>query len=128
MIFHGKQSGEPLKALMCQSFVGIDVLGGHRKDYPVSSSLKSREYCAYGIPMITSSPIDFLPKDSPYQFLAPYDDSPVDMEAFVRFYHSVYDGKDSNVVAKEIRAYGEARCDMKMTMKPVADWVNSNVK
>ena len=46
VIFHGKQSGEPLKALMRQSFVGIDVLGGHRKDYPVSSSLKSREYCA----------------------------------------------------------------------------------
>ena len=126
VIFHGKQSGEPLKELMRQSFVGIDVLGGHRKDYPVSSSLKSREYCAWGIPMITSSPIDFLPKDSPYQFLAPYDDSPVDMEAFVRFYHSVYDGKDCNEVANEIRAFAEARCDMNMTMKPVADWLKEN--
>ena len=73
--------------------------------------------------MITSSPIDFLPKDSPYQFLAPYDDSPVDIEAVVRFYHSVYDGKDCNAVAKEIRAYAEARSDMSMTMKPVADWL-----
>lgn len=123
VIFHGKQSGDSLDALMRQSFVGIDVLGGHRKDYPVSSSLKSREYCAYGIPILTSSPIDFLSKDSPYQFLAPYNDSPIDIEAFVRFYHSVYDGKDCNNVAKEIRAYAEARCDMKMTMKPVADWL-----
>ena len=46
VIFHGKQSGEPLTELLKQSFIGIDVLGGHRKDYPVSSSLKSREYCA----------------------------------------------------------------------------------
>ena len=72
---------------------------------------------------ITSSPIDFLPEDSPYQFLAPYDDSPVDMEAIVRFYHSVYGKKDCNEVAQEIRAYAEAHCDMKITMKPVADWL-----
>jgi hypothetical protein len=126
VIFHGMQSGEPLKTLMQQCFLGIDVLGGHRKDYPVSSSLKSREYCAYGIPIITSSPIDFLPKDSPYQFLAPYDDSPVDMEGVVRFYHSVYDGKDCNKVAADIRAFAEACCDMKITMKPVADWLKKN--
>ena len=76
--------------------------------------------------MITSSPIDFLPKDSPYQFLAPYDDSPVDMEAFVRFYHAVYDGKDCNEVAKEIRAYAETRYDMNITMKPAADWLRGD--
>ena len=126
VIFHGMQSGEPLKALLQQSFLGIDVLGGHRKNYPVSSSLKSREYCAYGIPVITSSPIDFFPKDSPYQFLAPYDDSPVDMEAVVQYYHSVYGGKDCNKVAADIRAFAEALCDMKITMKPVADWLKKN--
>ncbi len=123
VIFHGKQSGEALKALMKQSFLGIDVLGGHRKDYPISSSLKSREYCAYGLPIITSSPVDFLPKESPHQFLAPYDDSPVDMEAVVSYYHSVYDNRDCNDIAAEIRAYAEARCDMSITMKPVADWL-----
>ena len=123
VVFHGKQSGEALRALLEQSFLGIDVLGGHRKNYPVSSSLKSREYCAYGMPVITSSPVDFLPEDSPYQLLAPYDDSPVDMEAVVRFYHAVYDGRDCNDVAREIRAYAEARCDMSITMKPVADWL-----
>ena len=48
------------------------------------------------------------------------------MEAFVRFYHSVYDGKDCNEVAKDIRAFAEARCDMSMTMKPVVDWLKSN--
>ena len=126
VIFHGKQSGEPLKALMRQSFIGIDVLGGHRKDYPVSSSLKSREYCAYGIPMITSSRIDFLPKDSPYQFLAPYDDSPINIEAVTQFYDSLYARNDCNAVAKTIRNYAEACCDMSITMKPVADWLKEN--
>lgn len=44
----------------------------------------------------------------------------------MRYYHSVYDGKDCNAVAKEIRSYAEARCDMSMTMKPVADWLKEN--
>lgn len=123
VIFHGKQSGEQLKVLMSQSFVGIDVLGGHRKGYPVSSSLKSREYCAYGIPVITSSPIDFLPKDSPYQFLVPYNDAPVEVESLLKYYHSIYDGKDCKQVAEEIRTYAQARCDMSMTMKPVVDYL-----
>ena len=126
VLFHGLQAGEQLKNLMMQSVIGIDVLGGHRKDYPVSSSLKSREYCAYGIPVITSSPIDFMPEDSPYQCLMPYDDSPVDMEKVIQFYHSLYDDGDINSLSQEIRAFAEERCDMRITMKPVADWLLSS--
>lgn len=128
VIFHGKQSGEPLKALLKESFLGIDVLGGHRKNYPISSSLKSREYFAYGMPLITSSPVDFLPNDYPFQMIVPYDDSPIDMESMVRFYHGIFDGKDCNQVATEIRRYAEEQCDMKITMKPVADWLLSGEK
>ena len=126
VIFHGKLSGEPLEELMRQSALGIDVLGGHRKDYPVSSSMKSREYCAYGIPVITSSPIDFMPEDSPYQCLMPYDDSPVDIEKMIRFYHSLYDNGDVNKLSAKIRSFAEERCDMRITMKPVADWLLSS--
>lgn len=126
VIFHGKMSGNPLKELMKQCFIGLDVLGGHRKNYPVSSSLKSREYFAYGIPMITSSPIDFLPYDSQYQHLVPYDDSPVDIQKVLEYYHSFYDGKDCNVIAKAMREYGKQKCDMSITMKPVAEYLNSN--
>ena len=123
VIFHGKMSGEPLKELMATCFLGLDVLGGHRKDYPVSSSLKSREYFAYGIPMITSSPIDFLPEDSQYQYLVPYDDSTVNIERMLKYYHSFYDGKDCNEIAQEMREYGRSQCDMSITMKPVAEWL-----
>lgn len=127
VIFHGRQSGVPLQSLMAQCFLGIDVLGGHRKNYPVSSSLKSREYSAYGIPIITASRIDFLPKNSKYQFLVPYDDSAVDIEAVIKFYHSVYDGEKCGVVAKNIRTFAEACCDMNITMKPVVDWLTDTI-
>lgn len=126
VVFYGRMSGEPLKEVFEKSLMGIDVLGGHRKDYPVSSSLKSREYAAYGLPVITSSPIDYLPEDYPYQFLAPYDDSPLDMQAVLEFYHGIYDSNDCDAIAKEIREYAIARCDMSIAMKPVADWLMEN--
>lgn len=123
VIFYGRMSGEPLKQMFAKCALGLDVLGGHRKNYPVSSSLKSREYCAYGMPMITSSPVDFMQKDCPWQLLVPYDDSHVDMQRVVDFYHRTYDGKDPGDVANQIRNYAKEKCDMNVTMKPVAEWL-----
>lgn len=126
VVLHDSLYGEDLKELYKECLVGIDILGGHRKNYPVSSTLKSREYAAYGLPMVTSSPIDYMPKDYPYQFLATYDDRPVDIKALLHWYHAMYDYKDCNEVAKEIRDYAISRCDMKVTMQPVLDYLFEN--
>lgn len=123
VILHGRMSGAPLKEMYEKCSLGIDILGGHRKDYPVSSTLKSREYSAYGLPLITSSPVDFMEKDNPYQLLVPYDDSPVEIQAVVDFYHRTYDGNDPAQVAANIRAGAQDKCDMCVTMKPVAQWL-----
>ncbi len=124
VIFHGRQSGEALKALYAQCYLGVDVLGGHRKNYPISSSLKSREYAAYGLPILTASPVDYLPKESPYQLLVPYDDSPVDVPTVLVYYHK--NCADANRTAAGIRAAAMERCDMSVTMKPATDWLSQN--
>lgn len=123
VIFHGKLSGETLKEIYRICLLGIDFLGGHRKNFPISSSLKSREYGAYGLPFITSSPVDYLPKDYEYQLILPYDDSPVDIQMVINFYHSIYDKEPCGEVATRIRNYAQERCDMSVTMKPVAEWI-----
>ena len=126
VILHGKMFGRELDALYEESFLGLDVLGGHRKKYPISSSLKSREYGAWGMPIITSSPVDYLPRDSKYQFVAPYDDSPLDFEAISKYYHSLFDGTDCNALAREIRENAQKHCDMPSTMQPIIDWILKN--
>lgn len=123
VVFHGRQSGEALKALYARAYLGVDVLGGHRKDYPVSGSLKSREYAAYGLPILTASPVDYLPERYPYQMIAPYDDSPIDVPALLRFYHEIYDKNDGSTVSGAIRAFAEERCGMAVTMRPAADYI-----
>ncbi len=125
VILHGSMHGEALRELYSKAAIGIDVLGGHRKNYPISSSLKSREYCAYGLPILTSSPVDFMPEDYPYQMVAPYDDSPIDIEQLIEFYRRVYFKRNPSEIAAEIRFFAIQQCDMVITMKPVADWILS---
>lgn len=125
---HGRLYGGELDALYRQCTLGIDVLGGHRKDYPVSSSLKSREYAAWGLPLMTSSPVDYLPAGSPWQLVVPYDDSPVDISAVLRYHREIYDRSDANAVAEAIRSFAYDLCHMDAAMAPVIRWLSEECK
>lgn len=120
---HGRMSGASLAELYRLCTIGIDILGGHRKDYPVSSTLKSREYGAWGLPLITSSPVDFMDPDCPWQLLVPYDDSPVDISAVLDYYHGIYSGGDPDAVAEAIRDFAYGKCHMPITMEPVGRYL-----
>ena len=121
---HGRMYGEALEELYRLCTIGIDILGGHRKDFPVSSTLKSREYGAWGLPLVTSSPVDFMDMDCPWQHLVPYDDSPVDIDAMLRYYHKTYG--DADAVAGAIRAFAYDHCHMDTAMQPVAQYLLSD--
>lgn len=120
---HGRQYGESLDELYRLCTIGIDILGGHRKDYPVSSTLKSREYGAWGLPLVTSSPVDFMEPGCPWQLPVPYDDSPVDISAVLDYHRRVYAGGDPDAVAKAIRSFARSKCDMPITMEPVVRYL-----
>ena len=126
VIFHGPQYGEDLKELFAQCTLGVDVLGGYKADFTVSSSLKSREYAAYGLPILTAAPIDYQPEGYPYTLLIPNNPSPVDIPALLQFWHGIYDNCDVNQVSRQIRKEAVSRCDMGATMRPVLDWLQQN--
>lgn len=126
VIFHGKLFGDALYDIYQKCSIGIDVLGGFRIGYTISSSLKSREYAAYGMPLITASPVDYLPEDCPYQLILPNNDEPIDMQKVVAFFHELYDDQDSKSLASKIREYGIQRIDMHVTMEPILKYIESN--
>ena len=125
VILHGRMSGEHLEEIYKRSVMGVDILAGFRRQSEVSSTLKSREYAAWGLPIITASPVDYLPDDYKYLFFAPYDETPIDIEKLVKYYHEIYDNKSPDEIAKEIRDYAESKCDMSVTMQPVVDWLEN---
>lgn len=126
VVLHGQLHGIELSSLYCKSMMGIDVLGGHRKNYPISSSLKSREYGAWGLPIITSSPVDYLDRNSKYQFIAPYDDSPLDFEAITNYFQALTESRNIIELKNEIRNNAEEHCNMNATMAPVIKWIKEN--
>ena len=126
VIFHGKLFGDALYDIYQNCSIGIDVLGGYRIGYTISSSLKSREYAAYGMPLITASPVDYLPEDCPYQLILPNNDEPIDMQKVVAFFHELYDGQDIKQLTASIRDYGIQKIDMHVTMGPILKYIGSN--
>lgn len=126
VILYGRLADKELKDVYCKCLLGVNVLSGYSGSSPISSSLKSREYGAYGIPFFSSLAVDYLPEDYPFLLLVPHDDSPIDIQTLVDFYHNIYDDKDCNEIAEQIRSYALDRCDMHITMKPIIDWLLHN--
>lgn len=121
--FCGVMYGEKLDELYNKCTLAVEVLGGHRKDMQISSSLKGREYAAKGLPMITSMIIDIFENTNyPYLCKVSGDEKPINVSRMIEFHDKIYEGKSAQTVALEIRSYAERLCDMKVTMKPITDF------
>ena len=125
VLFHGMQFGENLFELMNNSDIAVCSLGCHRKNIFLSSELKSREYLASGLPIVSSTKIDVLPEDYKYCLYVPEDENPIDIHAIINFYTKITFNNDISHITKEIRQFAEEKCDMNITMKPVIDYINN---
>ena len=128
VIFHGQQTGELLDGIYNQCTLAIASLGLHRIGGTLGSFLKTREYLAKGLPMITGCDIDILDKEKfPYFLQFPSDESPIDIEKVIEFHDSVYleSGKTQEEIVDEIRDFAYRTCDMSVAMKPIIDYIKS---
>ena len=120
---YGFQTGANLEQLYDASDIAVASLGMHRADIYLASTLKTREYAAKGLPIVTSCKIDVFPDDWEYLLNVSADEAPVDINEIVRFYDRVYrNSTDEDTVAEQIRAYAQKRCDIFSTMMPVIDF------
>ena len=127
--FCGSRYGEELDLLYNKSMLAVECLGAHRKGLKLSSSLKSREYAAKGLPMITAVDIDvFCDGKYPYIYKFSEDEQPINIETVIQFYDSIYKDRDCNQIAEEIRTYAQKLCDMEVAMKPVIDVLKNDKK
>lgn len=117
-IFHGVQRGEALNAIYNYCDMGVESLGDFRNGVSVSSSLKSREYTAKGIPFITACESDVF-EGKEYVLKIPADETPVNINDVVKFYDKLYNGKNKEEVATMIRNSAEKCCDIVKTIEPV---------
>ena len=115
--FLGERYGNDLYASYHHADIGISTLAIHRKGLKDGASLKSREYCAAGLPFVLAyDDVDF-PDTFPYTFRIKADDSPVDIEELVEFQNRMR----RQEYIEAMRHYACTHLDWTIKLQPVID-------
>lgn len=125
VMLYGKKRKEELDEIYDLADIAVASLGMHRIKIYKASTLKTREYAAKGLPIITSCAIDFIPQDYKYQLLVPANESSIDIEKVTEFYSEIYAKDTKEKIHKNIRKLAEERCDMKIVLQPIIEYINS---
>ena len=113
VFLHGPKHGEELTAFFNKADICIASLARHRSGITKIKTLKNREYAVRGLPFVYSE-IDEDFEKMPYVMKAPADETPLDIEALLRFKsHCTIDPKS---IRESIR-----HLDWKVQMKRVLD-------
>lgn len=126
VVFHGELNQDELSDLYNKCTFAIESLGCHRKDLQVSSSIKSREYLAKGIPFVYSTPIDVIPEAFGYCLKAPEDESPLDFKRISAFHDYLYEIEDEADIITHIRNYAKDTVSIDEAMKAVISYIQED--
>ena len=116
VVFHGKKFGKELDDMFCQNNLALSCLGYHRAGLTVVSTLKAREYCARGIPFISSLPESALPVDLDFYALVESGENPVDIEEIIKYYKHIKAHPD---IPEKMRKYAEENLTWEKQLKKV---------
>lgn len=117
--FHGPLSGAALTEVMERCHIAISSLGLHR--FPNdTSTLKSREFCARGLPFAQGhADRDFV--NFPFSFPVPSDETPLDIGGLVAFSENLR--KRHPDYARDMRVFAETRLTWDAKLTPVVEAV-----
>jgi hypothetical protein len=85
IIFHDYLTGPELDKMFNTCHIAVGGMGFHRKNLKETSELKAREYCARGIPFISSGNDADFPTDFVFRYGVKPDESPLDMNEVIAF-------------------------------------------
>lgn len=127
VLFYGKIYGDQLSHIYDICDLALDAFGRYKTNNNISTSLKSREYLAKGLPIISGSKIDILSGiNYPYYLEFNGDDSIIPIESIIEFYDSIYINTQSKVeITENIRKFAYEVCDISFTMRNIINYINS---
>ena len=126
VIFYGFLTGKEIDEVYNISDLALDAFGRYKTNNKLSTSLKSREYLAKGLPIILGCETDIINSDFTYSIRYPNDDSIVDFNHIVDFYDRIYKKEDDKLeVSREIRNYAYNVCDISKTMGDIINYIKS---
>lgn len=118
VLFEGKRFGEKLDKLYNEANIAIGSLAPHRKGIFSGNSLKTREYCAKGIPFVMAKG-EPLFDNYKYTYVVPNDDSTIDIEKICDFVNKI----DYSTVSTNMRNYAVEHLDWKKFVNDIVEKV-----
>lgn len=124
VIFYGARFGQDLEELYEGNAMGINSLAIHRQGLKEESTLKTKEYAAKGLPVLSSSYVDAFSEagNKRYVIRIPADESSVNIPELIEFVDELYKKNGIKSLREKIRNDGKCVCDINVTMKPIIDY------
>jgi glycosyltransferase involved in cell wall biosynthesis len=119
VVFHGPLWGSSLQELYNRVTLAIDSCDFKKIEVFLSSSLKTREYVAKGLPVVSAIEVDLSRsmKEYFYRFKNPHC---IDVREMIDFHDSIYhDNESYHSVPLKIRELAKTVCDIHVVMNPV---------
>lgn len=130
VIFHGRLDSEALRNLYNSVDIGMNSLGIYKAGGTVGMQLKTREYLAAGLPIVTGVHLDLhdYPEFRPYLLEFPNDPSPIDIQRIVDFYDrlNLASMEEASRIAQYLHETGEKYLGMGAAMKEVVDYIKES--
>lgn len=124
VIFYGQMKKEDIDDIYDKCDIGMCSFGGYKKNLFLSKELKSREYMAKGLPIVTGCKISGIEEGYPYCMEISNDNSEVDIQKVIDFYDKIHFHKSKECVIREIRSYAEDHITMDSAMSAVVEYIN----
>lgn len=127
--FRGKLFDEELEKIYSITDIGVSSLGRYKSNIYVLGDLKSREYFAKGIPVLSGCRVDFFENtkaSTPYYLEVENDASFIDMDKIIEFYDYIQKKKMEISVEDELYSFSLNTFDINQTLKPVIDMIKKS--
>lgn len=123
LVFHGFIPREKLNDVLDKAHIAIGSLALFRQGLTEASTLKVREYTAYGIPFIYGSrDPDLEAGDADFYLKVEEGVTPIDIEKVIEFYNSIEDVQE---LPRKMRAYAQKYMDWKVKAPKLITFLRS---
>ena len=122
--FHGRKTGKDLNPYFDNADIALGSFGLYKRGSNISSALKTREYLARALPVVSGCVEDVL-HDRNLDFYLEFEnnETPIDMNTIIDFYNKIYVSSDYVSILSSIRKFAEENVDNSIAFKPVVDYV-----
>ena len=124
--FCGFKSGQELDRMYDNCHIGLASFGCYKKNLEEVQDLKSREYLAKGLPIVSGCNISELDDSNQFYLQFPNTDSAVDIDRVVQFYRELRKTKSQEDVTNEIRSFAARTVSIEAGMDQVMSYLKGN--